>query len=528
MEDVLAAIDIGTNSFHLLVARVTGGNRFEIVAREKEMVRLGSGSGDMKALRPDAIDRGVDALRRFRQIAEISTTSIRAVATSAVREAENREEFLGRARAEAGIDIDVISGVEEARLIHLGVLQSVPIFDQRLVLIDVGGGSTEVLVGQAGVVIEARSVKLGAIRLTDRFFSREPVRRRDVEACRQFVKSYLNPVARDVRRHGFEVAVGSSGTIQSIAEMVQAGWGESSARSVGNAVFSRAELVAVVDALAGARTAQARLEIPGLDPRRADIILAGAILLEQAFAEIGIESMTVSDFALREGVILDSLQRARSATLHHLADIRRESVLHLADSCPEERDHAEHACDLALQLYDATADLHGLDEVCREHLEAAALLANVGLTIAHARHHLHSYYIIRNTEHLAGFTEREVELIAQIARYHRKSEPKAKHEEFSRLSDLDQATVRTLSGIVRLAFGLDRTHAGVVRSISARRSGHSLTLELHTNGTDPSLELYTADERKDLFEGTLGIELAFEVVVDEVDGEVRTPVPSTV
>jgi exopolyphosphatase/guanosine-5'-triphosphate,3'-diphosphate pyrophosphatase len=511
----LAAIDIGTNSFHLLVARAAGNGRFEIVAREKEMVRLGSGSGDMKALRPDAIERGIDTLRRFRRIAEITTPHLRAVATSAVREAENRDEFLLRARLEAGVDVEVISGVEEARLIHLGVLQAVPVFDRRLVLVDIGGGSTEFLVGEGAEVVEARSLKLGAIRLTDRFFRREPLRRRDVEECRQFVKAYLNPVARDVRRQGFQVAVGSSGTIQSLAEMAQVAQGEPPGRGVGNAELSQEALGDVVRSLTRARTVQERLKVPGLDPRRADIILGGAILLEQIFAELGIGSMTVSDYALREGVILDSLQRARRANFHHLADIRRRSVLHLADSCPAEREHAEHACHLALQLYDATVERHRLEDDRREHLEAAALLANVGLTIAHARHHLHSYYIIRNTEHLSGFTEREVELIAQVARYHRKSEPKAKHEDFARLSEVDQAAVRVLAGILRVAFALDRTYAGVVRSLACRPAGHALVVVLHTAG-DATLELYTAHERKALLERSLGTKLRFEVEATEV------------
>src|SRR4051812_31420630 len=167
----LAALDLGTNSFHLVVARFTGeGHQFEVIAREKEMVRLGSGSGDMKVLEDDAIDRGIAALTRCRQIADAHDARLHAVATSAVREAENADVFLARARNEAGVDVDVISGTEEARLIHLGVLQAVPVFDRRLVLIDIGGGSTEVLVGEHGEILTSGSLKLGAIRLTRRFF----------------------------------------------------------------------------------------------------------------------------------------------------------------------------------------------------------------------------------------------------------------------------------------------------------------------------------------------------------------------
>src|SRR5918999_733080 len=169
-DNVVAAVDVGTNSVHLLVARVVDAGGFEPLGREKEVVRLGSGSGDMKVLHPDAIDRGIAALRRFRQIADISGARITAVATSAVREADNRDAFLDRARAEAGIEVEPISGTEEARLVSLGALTAVPVFAQPALFVDIGGGSTELVVGVGGEVAEATSLKLGAIRLTDRFF----------------------------------------------------------------------------------------------------------------------------------------------------------------------------------------------------------------------------------------------------------------------------------------------------------------------------------------------------------------------
>src|SRR5262245_483578 len=219
----LAAIDVGTNSIHLVVARVvSGGGPFEIVAREKEMVRLGSGGGDMKRLSPDAIERGVATLLRFKQIADISGAPVRAVATSAVREAENHDEFVRRARHEAGVEIEVISGIEEARLIHLGVLQSLPVFDRRLLLCDIGGGSTELLIGQRGEVLASRSLKLGAVRLTTRFFPGERVHPGAVSACRTFVRSVLRAFTKEIETHGYEVAVGSSGTILALTAMARA------------------------------------------------------------------------------------------------------------------------------------------------------------------------------------------------------------------------------------------------------------------------------------------------------------------
>src|SRR3954462_734737 len=212
-DEPLAAIDIGTNSIHLVVARPTGNNRFEVIDREKDVVRLGSGSGDMKRLAPDAIERGLDALRRFQQVAASRDAEVHAVATSAVREADNRLEFVRRAREEAGVHVAVISGAEEARLIRLGALQAVPAYEQRHLLIDIGGGSTEFIIGEGSEVLGARSLKLGAIRLTERFGLAGAVKHKALDECRQYIRSYLAPVTRMVETFGFDVAIGSSGTI---------------------------------------------------------------------------------------------------------------------------------------------------------------------------------------------------------------------------------------------------------------------------------------------------------------------------
>ncbi len=508
---VVAAIDVGTNSFHLLVARVVDAGGFEPVAREKEVVRLGSGSGDMKVLQPDAIDRGVAALRRFRQIADISGARIVAVATSAVREAENRDAFLDRVREEAGIEVEPISGLEEARLVYLGALAALPVYEQQGLFVDIGGGSTELVIGHAGEVVEATSLKLGAIRLTSGFFAEEPATKRAVEECRRHVASTLSAPARRLRRHGFEVAVGSSGTIRNLAEMVEARRRPGSPATARGLSFSRDELAATVKELAAAKRAKDRAKLPGLDPARADIILGGALLLEQVFAALRIDEMVVSDYALREGVLVDALRRGRGALAHHhLQDVRERSVRHLAALCPDEQVHGEQVARLALQVHDGCEALGLLDGEGREHLEAGALLANVGLAISHSGHHLHSYYVIRNSERLTGFTDHEVELIAQIARYHRKSAPKASHEAFAHLRAGDQRTVRTLAGILRVAAALDRTYAGLVQSVSCELEGDALVLRVDAGDADVDLELYTAEDRKGLLEQALGTEVRIE------------------
>ena len=509
----VAAIDLGTNSFHLVVARPTGNNRFEVLDREKEVVRLGSGSGDMKELRPDAIDRGVAALTRFRRIVDSAGAELHAVATSAVREATNRGEFLRRAWDEAGVKVDVITGVEEARLIHLGVLQALPVFDQRLLVIDIGGGSTEFVLGRGGEVLDARSLKLGAIRLTERFFGKEPVKRKAMDEARKWVRAALTPVARMVaHRGGFEIAVGSSGTILNVAEMVHARAGKP-LRKVGGARFTAEELAEVVDDLVRHGRASDRVEVPGLDPKRADIILGGIVVLEQAFRVLGIAEMTVSDNALREGVLLDVLRRRQSSSLGHLRDLRYESVVHVAALTPGEgeREHGERVADLALQLFEGTKDRHGLDASYEELLEAAALLCNVGLAISHDRHHLHSYYVIRNTDLLAGFTDHETELIALIARYHRKSAPKSRHTEFASLAEHDQRAVRVLAGILRIAVGLDRTRDGVVTGVRVDDDGEVVRVVADAAG-DAELELYSAQLRADLLAEALDVPIEIAAV----------------
>lgn len=511
----LAAIDIGTNSFHMVVARVgeiegadgPAGPAFEVIAREKEMVRLGSGGGDMKRLAPDAIERGVAALDRLARIAAVHDADIHAVATSAVREAENAQEFLTRARDEAGVEVEVISGVEEARLIHLGVLQAVPVFDQRLVLIDIGGGSTEILVGEKGESLAAGSLKLGAIRLTRRFFKGDRLHPGAVQACRRHVRSVLAPMVREVARFGFDVAIGSSGTAETIAAMAAALREDEPPRTFDNFVVTADEIRAVVASIVECDTIADRRKLPGMDPNRADIILGGAIVLEQAVAELGITELIISGNALREGALLDAASRRRGSTLHHLRDLRRRSVLHLAEALDDDPVHTARTASLALELFDALHRWHGLGDDSRELLEAGALLANVGLFVSHSAHHKHSYYLIRNSDRLAGFTDHEIELIALIARYHRKSAPKPKHEEFARLRPDDQERVRTLAAILRVAIALDRSHdgrVGLLKVTSANGAGRLKIAVVPADGADVSLEVQTAEERKELLEHVLG------------------------
>ena len=504
--EVHAAIDVGTNSFHLVVARVSPSGGLEILCRDKEVVRLGSGSGDMRRLSSEAIDRGIAALGGLVKTAASYGATVRAVATSAVREAENRRDFLDRAVAEAGVTVEIVSGVEEARLIHLGVVQALSVYDRRILLADIGGGSTELLVGMGERPLAARSVKLGHIRLTERFFPggvADPAR---VAACRAYVRSFLTPVTHDLLPLGFELAVGSSGTIATTAQMVENRRNGPGNRWLNNVSFSRRELAEVTDAVLSAPTPEARRAIAGLDDRRADVIVAGVLLLEAVFECFGVPSMTVSGYALREGVLLDRVHSGGSGdAFHHLSDIRRESVLRMADDYDEERPHVQQVTDLSLQLFDALADLHVLGLSERDLLEAAGMLHNVGRFISRGAHHKHSYYVIRSSDRLLGFTERDVELIALVARYQRKALPRANHAEFAALDRADRRRVRLLAGMLRVAIALDRTRGGVVTGVTCEVADSVLVHCGTAPGTDASVELYTANQRSELLAAATGL-----------------------
>jgi exopolyphosphatase/guanosine-5'-triphosphate,3'-diphosphate pyrophosphatase len=503
-----------------VVARAIPGGGFDVVTTEKQMVRLGSGAGSMKQLQPDAIDRGVAAIADMAEVAASFGADVTAVATSAVREAENRDEFVDRVRRDHGIEVEVISGFEEARLIHHGVIHAVPVSDQRVLIVDIGGGSTEFIIGEGRELVETRSLRLGAIRLTQRFFAKSadsdhPPSAKSIQRCRTFLRDALESPARELGGHQPQIAIGSSGTITAVATMIAASRG-SDRRQMNGFSFTAEELDAAVEEITTASAAERR-KIRGLDSRRADIVVGGILLLEQVFAGFGLESMTISEYALREGVLFDRFPTGDS----HLLDLRRSNALRLARQLDPDIDHAETTARLACQLFDRTGDVHGLGPEARELLEVASIVHNVGLFISHSGHHKHSYYIVRNSEQLTGFSESEIELVALIARYHRRSRPSDKHAEFAALNPDDQYLVRVLAGILRIAIGLDRRHNGRVTAVTVRaevgddaggdaeaESAVRLVVEpVVGDGEDVSVEVAAATSRSELLADALGVEI---------------------
>lgn len=510
----IAAIDIGTNSFHLIIAEANvSTGRFKTLTREKEIVRLGSGSSDMKYLSENAMARGIETLKRFKRMADAARAPIRAAATSAVREALNQDEFRRRVKEETDIKIEIVSGMEEARLIYLGVLQALPVFGKQILLIDIGGGSTEFLIGKQRKISYDNSLKIGAVRLTHRYFTSKNLERKSVKQCRQYISGLMNPVSRAVRELDLETVVGTSGTILNIANMIQCEREEDPPIRLNNFSFSRDELDSIAEKVIRAKDAKQRSKIDGLDPNRTDIIVAGVLILQQVFKEFKIKEMTVSEFALREGLILDTIEKAhKRSNGHPLDDIRYNSVLHLAENFGYEKQHSQHVALLSMRIFDQTKKLHVLGKREREYLEAAAILHEIGLFVSHVQHHWHSYYLIRNGE-LLGFTENEKAIIANVARYHRKSHPKYKHEGYQNLSAEDQEVVTKLASILRIADGLDRTHASLITDVLCKLSKKAAVLKLRREPrSHVELEIWGADRKKDLFESTFDLIVRFELV----------------
>ncbi len=507
----IAAIDIGTNSVHMIVVRVRPDLSFEIVDREKEMVRLGAGGLDGRALTETAMHNGLQALSRFRRLADSHRVDeVVAAATSAVREAENGRRFLDRIRDTTGIRPKVISGTEEAHLIHRAAVYGVDVGTDSAVVVDVGGGSVELTVGSAQGAALARSLKIGVIRLAERFGSGDPLPRREERAMARYVAEAIAEPIAQIKQQGFDRVIGTSGTILSLGGLAS-GDGRGAPEDLRNLKVQAKQFRRVRKELAALTLAE-RLRVPGLDPRRADLIVAGAVLFDTILKELGGEEVTLCDLSLREGLALDYIVRNRStvARVEQYPDVRRRSVIELAERCNYSPAHAGQVARLALSLFDQTQATHGLGPREREWLEYAALLHDVGVHISFTRHHKHSYYLIKNGD-LRGFEPDEVEVIALTARYHRRGTPKKSHPGYGELPTELRRAVRTLGALLRLAEGLDRSHEQSIGDLVLSEVGDSWFVRVEAKG-DTELELWSAQRSVRPLEEVLKHPIRFELL----------------
>jgi len=519
-DQLLAAIDVGTNSFHLVIVRVLPDGSFVVVNKEKIGVRLGESPKQIKHLSDEAIDRGVEAMTLFAHLVERAGARVRAVATSAVREAENGEEFIDRVRERTGIEVEVVSGFEEARLIYLGVMQALPVVDRRIALFDIGGGSTEILVGERGSPLYANSFKIGAIRMTQRFLPEERITQEQVDRLRLYIRGELYFAAREVRSREPEMLIASSGTAQTIASMVLTAAGDTIPEQLNGLEIGLEQIRPILRQVIDAPSHAKRAALPGGDPRRADILAAGGIVLQTVMEELGFDRFTVSSYALREGIILDTIRKesdARAGTPSHLADQRFDSVLKLGRTFNFDEEHGRHVARLALKLYDELEGVHALGKDSRELLEAAALLHDIGYYISHAAHHKHALYLIRHSGML-GFNREEIDVIANVARYHRKSHPKSSHEDYALLSKADRARIPVLAGILRIADGLDRTHRSNVRDLQVVQARDRIEIQaVADENADTTFEIWSASRKKGLLALALGRKVTLLEVPTQID-----------
>ncbi len=521
----IAAIDIGTNSVHMIVVRVRTDLSFEVIDREKVMVRLGAGGLDGKALTTEAMNAALQALSKFKRLAESHRVDeILAAATSATREARNGGEFLARIERETGIRPRVITGTEEARLIHQAAVYGVDVGTGRAVVIDVGGGSTEITLGNATAIQAARSFKIGVIRLTERFVQSDPLSGRDERKLTKHILSEIGRHCDQITAIGFDRVIGTSGTILSLGAVAATAARGTTPAELRNLRVSAKQIRRLRKEIVALNPAQ-RLTVPGLDPRRADLVVAGAVLLDTILRRLGAEELTLCDLALREGLVLDYIRRNRRqiAQVDKIPDVRRRSALELAERCNYYAEHAQQVIRLALALFDQSRAVHGLTDREREWLEYASLLHDIGGLISYAGHHRHSYYLIKNGD-LRGFHPDEIEVIALVARYHRRGTPKRSHDEYASLSSSLRKTVRTLSSILRVAESLDRSHAQAITGLELRDRGDDVSLLVHT-ATDAELEVWATNRHLQPFEKLLGKPIRLESATIAPPVAVSAPSP---
>jgi exopolyphosphatase/guanosine-5'-triphosphate,3'-diphosphate pyrophosphatase len=514
---VVSFIDIGTNSVRLLVVRLNPNHSYSILSQQKQQVRLGEGEFDEEEILPDAIERLVVVCKKFTELAQsFNTEEFVAVATSAMREGANQQEILHLLRHESRLDVRVISGQEEARLIYLGVSSGINLEDHQAFFIDIGGGSTEIAIGNKQNYQFLDSFKLGAIRLSNHYLSEnitEVVSTDDYKKIQQHIKDAIFHSLKKISRQKPYLAIGSSGTIMNLAEIAQKAFHQD--RSYGENILTYKDLRKVIELLCSLPLEQRR-KIPGINPERADIIIPGAAILDVFMKELSFNSITITGRGLQDGLLADYLSRMDAFPLLGDLSPRQRSVLQLGRSCGINEVHARTVTSIVLELFDSakTLKLHNYGDWERELLEYATFLHDIGSFISYTNHHAHSYYIIKNSE-LLGFDQKEVNFMANIARFHRKRTPRKKDPEILELDTRDREALRILTTFIRLGESLDRSHTALVQHV--RFSGadkDTVTLEIVARG-DCQLEIWGVDAEKKAFEKIFGKKLVLERIRPE-------------
>ena len=475
----LAAIDIGTNSIHMIIAEATSQGGFDILDREKEMAKLGVGVFASNYISDRAFEVGLESITRYVQLADrLGVDEIITVATSAIREAHNGESFLREVVAQTGLRPRIISGQEEARLIFLAVRNSIALEGERALVLDIGGGSTEAVVGDRDKILFKESMPLGVLRLLDMFTDRGTV---GVEG-RGVLEAHIRFVAEQtfdkIHHLGFDRVIGTSGTIRTMGEAAHVAAGGESWRSVNAQVAHLKDISSLTQKLLNMELKE-RAEVDEISDKRADAIHLGGVLLVQLLKMAGVEEITLCDASLREGMVLDYLQRhsQEAVALPESLDLRHRKAAHLVHKYESDWSENVHVANLAKQIFDKTQAIHEYGSFEREILEFAALLHDIGQFISFRKHHKNSRYILKRTDP-RGFTDEEMLLIGHLVRYHCKAKPTKKHKKFKKLTKHQRHVIRVLSGILRIAVALNKTKNQRVQQIDCEISSKELLLQV--------------------------------------------------
>lgn len=514
----IAAIDLGTNSFHAVIVDIYPDGSFSTVDALKEMVLLAEkGIGDR--LTGKAMNRGIDALQKIKTLCDHKNVeNVLAYATSAIREAENGGDFIQRAIDEVGIKINAISGKMEAELIGYAVRHGVSIGRKPVLMVDIGGGSVEFILGNRDTFYFLASKKIGVARMAAHIVNSDPVSERDIKALRDHYRLQLADVAQAFALHRTHTIIGSSGTLQNIALMISGQSGPSPNLSLNEMIFSNKQFFSIYEKVIS-MTREDRLKLKGLDEKRVDIIAPGLVLMDYLIRTFGIRQVKISEQALREGIVLRYIKKELSEIRNILNQVepRERSIYELLRKCNWHEEHSQHVAKLALKIFDTFSEELHLPEGDRELLRYAAYMHDIGYYISHRQHHKHALYLIRNAD-LKGFREEEIEIMANTARYHRRSTPKSRHKEFDKLSSEVKDRITKLSAILRIADGLDRSHYQNVRNLKIEKNEDLINLWLTTE-EDPQLEIWGAKRKSELFSKITGCKI--EIQSAEVVGAVN-------
>ena len=440
--ETVAAVDLGSNSFHMIVARI-GDGHMQVIDRLKEPVRLGEGLTDEKLLRPEVVERALACLERFGQrLRGLPSGNVRAVGTNTLRQVRPEAQFIERAEAALGHPIAIIAGREEARLIYLGVAHGLAAGAERRLVVDIGGGSTEIIVGQGFTAQLRESLHMGCVSMNQRYFADGRISSKAMERAELAGALEVRPVRATFRKRGWQTVVGSSGSVKGIAAVVQAeGWSEDG--------ISATALRRLRDALVSAGRVSA-LDLKGLTEDRKPVFAGGVAVLRAVFETLGLEHMQVSDYALREGLVYEQMGRQRHQ------DMREHTVQTLSRQFHLDQPHGRRVRATALRLHGQAARPWGLDDSrCPRMLEWAARLHEIGLAVSHSQYQKHGAYLLRNAD-LAGFTRQEQVILAALVLGHRRKFPV---QEFLTLPPGVQQSSKRLCILLRLAVLLHRGRA---------------------------------------------------------------------